>query len=50
MRLDGARPLVELLAEGYEVSLKFLQPPGCGFRRDDGRRDVEPAWSASDAG
>jgi alpha-amylase/alpha-mannosidase (GH57 family) len=31
VRLDGARRLVDLLAEGYEFSLKFLQPDGVRF-------------------
>jgi alpha-amylase/alpha-mannosidase (GH57 family) len=38
VRLDGERPLVELLAEGYEFSLKFLNPTGVRFsvRQDPG--------------
>ena len=31
IRVDGARPMVDLLADGYEVSLKFLRPPGVRF-------------------
>ena len=31
VRLDGDRRLADLLADGYEFSLKFLQPPGVRF-------------------
>jgi len=31
VRVDADRPLVDLLAEGHEISLKFLQPPGVRF-------------------
>ncbi len=31
VRVDGVRPVVDLLAEGYEVSLKFLEPTGIRF-------------------
>jgi alpha-amylase/alpha-mannosidase (GH57 family) len=31
VRLDGGRRLVDLLAEGFEFSLKFLQPDGVRF-------------------
>jgi alpha-amylase/alpha-mannosidase (GH57 family) len=31
VRIDAARRLVDLLAEGYEFSLKFLQPDGVRF-------------------
>jgi alpha-amylase/alpha-mannosidase (GH57 family) len=31
VRLDGVRPLIDLLAEGYEFSLKFLNPQGVRF-------------------
>src|SRR5262249_48999040 len=30
-RVDAGRPMVDLLAEGHEVSLKFLNPPGLRF-------------------
>src|SRR5262249_27375967 len=31
VRVDAGRPMVDLLAEGHEVSLKFLNPPGLRF-------------------
>jgi hypothetical protein len=31
VRVDAGRPLVDLLAEGHEISLKFLDPPGVRF-------------------
>ena len=31
VRLDGDRPLADLLADGYAFSLDFLQPPGVRF-------------------
>ncbi len=31
IRVDGARSMVDLLADGYEVSLKFLRPAGVRF-------------------
>jgi alpha-amylase/alpha-mannosidase (GH57 family) len=31
VRLDGVRPMLDLLAEGYEFSLKFLHPQGVRF-------------------
>ncbi len=31
VRLDGERPAVDLLAAGYEFSLKFLTPPGLRY-------------------
>jgi alpha-amylase/alpha-mannosidase (GH57 family) len=31
VRVDGRRPMAELLADGYEVSLKFLRPPAMRF-------------------
>ena len=39
IRLDGRRPLVDLLGEGYDFSLKFLQPDGVRFsvRQQAGR-------------
>ncbi|HYM22496.1 MAG TPA: glycoside hydrolase family 57 protein [Vicinamibacterales bacterium] len=39
IRVDAARPMIDLLAEGHEVSLKFLTPEGVRFsvRRFDGR-------------
>jgi alpha-amylase/alpha-mannosidase (GH57 family) len=39
VRLDGDLPLVDLLADGYEFSLKFLNPTGVRFsvRQDLGR-------------
>jgi alpha-amylase/alpha-mannosidase (GH57 family) len=39
VRVDATRPLVDLLADGYEVSLKFLQPDGVRFsvRQTQGR-------------
>jgi alpha-amylase/alpha-mannosidase (GH57 family) len=39
LRLDGDRPLVDLLGEGFEFSLKFLNPQGVRFsvRQDLGR-------------
>ncbi len=60
VRLDGERPLVDLLGEGYEFSLKFLQPQGVRFsvRQDLGRltgrfwdwRSLAPHWVARGAG
>ena len=32
VRVDGIRPMVELLREGREVTLQFLDPPGVRFR------------------
>ena len=39
VRLDGERPLVDLLGDGFEFSLKFLNPSGVRFsvRQDLGR-------------
>ncbi|MGE5246334.1 MAG: glycoside hydrolase [Betaproteobacteria bacterium] len=39
VRIDAARPVVDLLAGGYELSLKFLEPAGVRFsvRERDGR-------------
>ena len=31
VRVDGRQPMLDLLADGYEVSLKFLTPPGVRF-------------------
>jgi alpha-amylase/alpha-mannosidase (GH57 family) len=31
LRVDGDRPMLDLLAEGYEVSVKFLEPEGVRF-------------------
>src|SRR5262249_10196721 len=31
VRVDAARPMLDLLAEGHEISLKFLNPPGVRF-------------------
>jgi alpha-amylase/alpha-mannosidase (GH57 family) len=31
VRLDGWGPMLDLLAEGYEISLKFVQPPDVRF-------------------
>jgi len=31
VRVDAARPMVDLLADGHEISLKFLQPEGVRF-------------------
>ena len=31
VRIDGTRPVVDLLAEGHEISLKFLVPNGLRF-------------------
>ena len=31
VRVDAERPMVDLLAEGYEIALKFLQPDGVRF-------------------
>jgi alpha-amylase/alpha-mannosidase (GH57 family) len=41
VRIDGHRPLQQLLGEGFEFSLKFLQPVGLRFsvRRDGSRLD-----------
>jgi hypothetical protein len=54
VRVDGVRPVLELLAEGMEFSLKFLNPEGVRFsvRQDLGRltgrlwdrRPVPPHW------
>jgi hypothetical protein len=39
VRVDADRPVVDLLAEGYEFSLKFLVPDGLRYsvKQDDGR-------------
>jgi hypothetical protein len=60
VRLDGERPLVDLLAEGYEFSLKFLNPKGVRFsvRQDLGRltgsfwdwQATSPHWVARGPG
>ena len=54
VRLDGERPLLDLLAEGFEFSLKFLNPSGVRYsvRQDLGRltgrfwdwQQTEPHW------
>jgi alpha-amylase/alpha-mannosidase (GH57 family) len=54
LRLDGRRPMRELLESGYEASLKFLIPEGVRFsvRSDHGRvtgtfwdhREEMPRW------
>jgi alpha-amylase/alpha-mannosidase (GH57 family) len=31
VRVDAGRPMLDLLAEGHEISLKFLDPPGVRF-------------------
>jgi alpha-amylase/alpha-mannosidase (GH57 family) len=39
IRLDGSRPMRELLASGYEAAFKFLAPEGVRYSvRSDGRR------------
>ena len=60
LRLDGDRPLVDLLGEGFEFSLKFLNPQGVRFsvRQDLGRlsglfwdwRTEAPRWVARGPG
>jgi alpha-amylase/alpha-mannosidase (GH57 family) len=60
LRLDGDRPLVDLLGEGFEFSLKFLNPQGVRFsvRQDLGRlsglfwdwRTEAPHWVARGPG
>lgn len=60
VRVDGARPIVDLLAEGYELSLKFLEPDGVRFsvQQRDGRAAGtfwdrgagRPAWAERGAG
>jgi hypothetical protein len=60
IRLDGERPLIDLLGEGYEFSLKFLDPQGIRFsvRQDLGRltglfwdwRATTPHWVARGPG
>ena len=65
VRIDGMRRLVDLLAEGRELSLMFLTPDGVRFsvRRKDGqvsgtiwdrrsfhRLDRASGWSAGSAG
>ena len=54
VRLDGERPLLDLLGEGFEFSLKFLNPNGVRYsvRQDFGRltgrfwdwHETEPHW------
>jgi alpha-amylase/alpha-mannosidase (GH57 family) len=54
VRLDGVRRLLDLLGEGFEFSLKFLNPPGVRYsvRQDLGRltgrfwdwHETEPHW------
>jgi hypothetical protein len=60
VRLDGARRMSDLLAEGWEFSLKFLSPDGLRFsvRQADGqgagrfwtRRAEPPHWVQRGAG
>jgi alpha-amylase/alpha-mannosidase (GH57 family) len=60
VRLDGRQPMIDLLADGHEVSLKFLTPPGLRFsvRQESGRlvsgfwdRHADPPyWRARAAG
>jgi alpha-amylase/alpha-mannosidase (GH57 family) len=60
VRLDGRRPMRELLAGGYEISLKFLTPPGVrlSIRRSLGRLTAllwdrepsEPVWRERGSG
>jgi alpha-amylase/alpha-mannosidase (GH57 family) len=55
VRLDALRPMIDLLAEGYECSLKFLTPAGVRFsvRQTLGRltgtfwdrQTTEPLWT-----
>jgi hypothetical protein len=54
VRIDSSRPVVDLLAEGRELSLKFFTPDGLRFsvRQSLGRlsgrfwvrQEVEPQW------
>jgi alpha-amylase/alpha-mannosidase (GH57 family) len=60
VRLDSMRPARDLLAEGYEFSLRFLRPAGLRFvlRQAAGgpsgtfwrRRDGDPDWAARGSG
>ena len=60
VRLDGERPLIDLLGEGFEFSLKFLNPSGVRYsvRQDVGRlagrfwdwQANEPHWVARGPG
>ncbi len=59
VRLDGAKPIVDLLGDGFEFSLKFLRPDGVRFsvRQDAGRlvasfwdRTTVPEWVQRGAG
>ena len=60
VRLDGERPLVDLLGEGFEFSLKFLNPVGVRYsvKQDLGRltgrfwdwQAIEPHWVARGPG
>ena len=60
VRLDADRPLVDLLGDGFEFSLKFLNPRGVRYsvRQDAGRlagrfwdwQAIEPHWVARGPG
>lgn len=49
VRVDGIGPLANMLADGYEVSLKFLQPAGVRFsvRQAEGRLTAQ-YWDRHD--
>jgi hypothetical protein len=51
VRLDGVRPLVDLLADGYEFSLKFICPEGVRFSmRSHHGRPTGTFWDKGDEG
>jgi alpha-amylase/alpha-mannosidase (GH57 family) len=60
VRVDAARPIVDLLADGIELSLKFFTPAGVRFSVSESlgrttgtfwdRRDEKPYWSRRGAG
>jgi alpha-amylase/alpha-mannosidase (GH57 family) len=51
VRIDGSRALVDLLAEGHEVSLKFLTPSGVRFSvRQEVGRLIGAFWDRQPSG
>ena len=51
IRLDGDRPLAELLADGYAFALKFLRPAGVRFvMRMEGGKVIGTFWDRAASG
>jgi alpha-amylase/alpha-mannosidase (GH57 family) len=50
VRLDGPRPFAEYLAEGYEVTISFLQPAGVRLTISQPNSVVQAGWSALEPG